>query len=201
MARLRQSFNLLLLFVFTYCCCCCWAQKSSSTTNIDTRRYANLCVQSGNNKSMYVPIQDKDKRGHAILKLAIQVSTLASIASKDSPQHKAMCFMIYDDPRKLDPRGNIGAFLDRFILVTLYMNTKGPGWVRSDYWLTKEHECNWYGVSCARKGLFLGRRVVGLDLSFNKVSGYVVHTIGWSIRPALLSYSAGICFLACCLGN
>jgi len=151
-----------------------WAKTTTTTTstNIDTRRYADICVQPG--KSMYVPLKDKDGRGHAILKLAIQVSTLASIVSKDSPQHKAMCWMIYDDVRKLDPRGGkVGSFLDRYVLVTLYMNTKGPGWVRSDYWLTKEHECTWYGVSCTRTGLFLTRRIIGLDLSFNKVSGYV----------------------------
>ena len=152
------------------------AAAAAQTTPIDTRRYANICVESG--KPLYVPIPDKDGRKHAILKLAIQVSTLASVVSKDSPQHKAMCWMMFDDPKRVDPRGgNVHSFLDRYVLVTLYMNTKGPGWVRSDYWLTKEHECTWYGVSCSRKGLWFGRRIVGLDLSFNKVSGYVFFTL------------------------
>jgi hypothetical protein len=165
-ARLFQNFLIILLVIISLSTA--GAQKSST---IDTRRYADVCVQPG--KSMYTPIKDKDGRGHAILQLAIQVSTLQSILTKDSPQHKAMCWMMYDDPRKVDPRGNASFFLDRFVLVTLYINTKGPGWVRSDYWLSKESHCNWHGVSCARRGLFLTPRVVGLDLSFNKVSGYV----------------------------
>ena len=131
---------------------------------IDTRRYANICLQR-------VPVKENDSRGHAILKTAIEVSSLSSIISRDSPQHKAMCWMLYDDPLKLNPRSNRGRFLDRYALVTFYLNTKGPGWVRSDHWLSKESECNWYGIKCGGSVPGLSSRVTGIDLSFNKVSG------------------------------
>ena len=133
---------------------------------IDTRRYANICLHR-------VPIKENDSRGHAILKTAIEVSSLSSILSRESPQHKAMCWMLYDDPVKLNPRSNRGRFLDRYGLVTFYLNTKGPGWVRSDNWLSKESECSWYGIKCNGSMPGLSSRVTGVDLSFNKVSGWV----------------------------
>jgi len=86
--------------------------------------------------------------------------------------------MIYDDPKKADPRGSgvmgggKGRFLDRYALITFYQNTKGPGWIRGDHWLTKEDECMWYGVSCATNKVGT-KRVVGIDLSFNKISGII----------------------------
>jgi len=139
---------------------------------IDTKRYKNLCVKRTKN---YAPIADTDKRAHAILKLGIEVSTLLNIQTIDSPQHNALCWMIYDDKRKPDPRGSGRAkFLDRYALVTLYMNTKGPGWIRSDHWLSKESECSWYGVTCSRPGyLSLSYRVSNVDISFNKLTGII----------------------------
>lgn len=79
--------------------------------------------------------------------------------------------MIYDDPRKVDPRGNKAKYLERYALVTFYVNTKGPGWSRSDHWLSKESECDWYGVTCTRPMMGVTKRITGIDLSFNKVEG------------------------------
>lgn len=68
--------------------------------------------------------------------------------------------------------GGKGKFMDRYALVTFYVNTKGPGWPRSDQWLSKEDECDWYGVTCS--SAVLGpRRVIEIDLSFNKVTGII----------------------------
>lgn len=146
---------------------------TSKKINIDTRRYAGICQQRS-------PIVDNDKRGHAILKLAIESSSLTSILSKDSPQHKAMCWMIYDDPRKVDPRGNKAKFLERYALVTFYSNTKGPGWSRSDLWLSKDSECDWYGITCSKTSIFsFTPRITSVDLSFNKVTGIIPAEIGY----------------------
>lgn len=139
---------------------------------IDTRRYANICLHR-------VPIKENDSRGHAILKTAIEVSSLSSILSRESPQHKAMCWMLYDDPLKLNPRSSRGRFLDRYGLVTFYLNTKGPGWVRSDHWLSKESECSWYGIKCNGSVPGLSSRVTSVDLSFNKVSGIIPAELGY----------------------
>jgi len=87
--------------------------------------------------------------------------------------------MIYDDPKAVDPRSNKNKFLERYSLVTLYVNTKGPGWARSDHWLSKEHECDWYGVLCSRPMMGLSKRVTALDLSFNKVEGIIPAEMGY----------------------
>jgi len=148
------------------------AVTKSKKLNIDTKRYARICRNSP-------PVAENDKRGHAIIKIAIESSSLTSILSKDSPQHKSMCFMIHNDPRKVDPRGNKGKFLERYALINLYMNTKGPGWSRSDNWLSKESECDWYGIKCTRPMFSLRPRVTNVDLSFNKVTGIIPAEIGY----------------------
>jgi hypothetical protein len=148
------------------------AEAATKKLNIDTKRYARICQNRA-------PIEDNDKRAHAILKLAIEASSLTSILSKESPQHKSMCWMIHDDPRKPDPRGNRARFLERYALVNLYMNTKGPGWSRSDHWLSKDDICEWYGIKCSRSIFGLKPRVVGVDLSFNKVTGIIPAEVGY----------------------
>ena len=154
---LLNTFAIALLALFT-------STVVEGKSNFNPKYYKNLCKDRH-------PIQDNDKRSHAIIKLAIEASSEISIISRDTPQHKATCWMIYDDPRKVDPRGNKAKYLERYALVTLYLNTKGPGWSRSDHWLTKESECDWYGVTCSRPLMGITRRISYLDLSFNKVEG------------------------------
>lgn len=161
-----RTFQALLLIALSF------MQAEAKTQQIDTKRYARICKNRQ-------PVADNDKRGHAIIKLAIESSSLTSILSSDSPQHKSMCWMIHDDPRKMDPRGNHARFLERYALVNLYTNTKGPGWSRSDHWLSKEDICNWYGIKCTRSLLSLKPRVTSVDLSFNKVTGIIPAEIGY----------------------
>jgi len=78
----------------------------------------------------------------------------------------------------VDPRGSgimgggKGRFMDRYALVTFYLNTKGPGWQRSDHWMSKEDECLWYGITCTTSYL-TQKRVTEIDLSFNKITGII----------------------------
>jgi len=148
------------------------AEAATKKLNIDTTRYARICQNRA-------PVEENDKRGHAIIKTAIESSSLTSILSKDSPQHNTMCWMIHDDPRRTDPRGNKARFLDRYALINLYMNTKGPGWSRSDNWLSKEDICDWYGIKCTRPLLSTKLRVTSIDLGFNKVTGIIPAEIGY----------------------
>lgn len=171
MQRINASLLLALLLAVT----------AHAKTAIDTKRYAHVCVKNG----FRSPIEERDGRGHAILKTAIEASTLSSILSAESPQHKAMCYMIYDDPKKPDPRSNKKRFLDRYALITFYTNTKGPGWLRSDNWLSKEDECMWYGVTCTRNAIG-SRRVTGIDLSFNKITGIIPREMGYLTELTVL---------------
>mmetsp|Transcript_428 Transcript_428/g.600 ORF Transcript_428/g.600 Transcript_428/m.600 type:complete len:338 (+) Transcript_428:255-1268(+) len=159
------AFLLLALFVS-------FIPSEAATKGINTKLYKSICAGR-------TPVEDNDKRGHAILKLSIEASTLHSILSRETPQHKATCWLLYDDPRRVDPRGNKAKYLERYALVTFYVNSKGPGWSRSDHWLSKESECNWYGITCSNNLFESGKHVVGLDLSFNKVEGIIPAELGY----------------------
>lgn len=156
--------------------------EAADTTKIDTRLYKKLCVTETRS---YDEVKDNDMRGHAILRLGFEVTSYASLLTQESPQNKALCWLLYDDLRKTDPRGmwkrySRERFLDRYALVTLYMNTEGPQWIRSDNWLSKKSECLWYGVRCGRMGLLLmSERVLEVDLSFNSLSGIIPREIAY----------------------
>lgn len=166
---------LLSLFIHTNFHNTMMVESATKKLNVDTTRYADICKGR-------VPIPDNDKRSHAIMKIVIDSSSLTSVLSKESPQHKAMCWMIHDDPRRMDPRGNKSRFLERYALVTFYSNTQGPGWGRSDHWLTKEDACSWFGVTCTNNVLSLNpfqKFVTVIDLSFNKVTGIIPAEIAY----------------------
>ena len=138
---------------------------------IDTKRYSKICKGSG---TRYSEISEKDGRANAILRHLIEHSGALVLQSKESAQHKAMCWLIYDDPKRADPRRGLGQFLDRYALVTLFKNTQGINtWDRRDEWLSGKEVCEWYGVTCSRPYTFspMTKRVTTLNLSFNKVTG------------------------------
>jgi len=161
---------------------------ASVKKKIDTTRLSKVCLSAGTSRG---PVADNDGRAHAILSLVVEKSTYSIFSTANSPQHRALCWMIYDDPLKIDPRTFIssggsnssrGKFLDRYSLVVLYMTTKGPGWVRSDHWLSDKSVCEWYGVECSRVGGLAGLagtiRITAIDVSFNKLTGLLPREMG-----------------------
>jgi len=175
---IKASLLLLLLAVLTRQCDGADTKKKKKTTSkhvIDTNKYANVCVGTSTSKTKepYKALTAKDKRQHAALSLLIDTSSLASIKTKDSPQHKAACWMIYDDSRKIDPRSKRGkaAFLQRYALVVLYHATNGMAWKKSDLWLSSSHECKWAGISCYEYNFLYSGIVERIRLSFNGLDG------------------------------
>lgn len=61
---------------------------------------------------------------------------------------------------------------ERTILVELYLATRGPDWVRHDFWNTRTDICNWYGVACDQQ-----RRVILLNLEHNGLLGTLPSSI------------------------
>jgi hypothetical protein len=59
--------------------------------------------------------------------------------------------------------------LQRFGLATLYLSTSVElGWKVSNLWLSPEHECGWYGISCA-----LNDTVTSISLPSNRLTGTI----------------------------
>jgi Leucine-rich repeat (LRR) protein len=60
------------------------------------------------------------------------------------------------------------AVYDQSILVELYQATRGPDWVRHDFWNTRTDVCEWYGVGCDSR-----RNVILLNLEHNGLLGTI----------------------------
>jgi len=87
-------------------------------------------------------------------------SSILTLASSEalldftSPQYKAACWIMYDDPLTQwqvsnKPKLNM---LQRFILAVMFFSTSNAGcWIKDDepiVFLTNKSECEWHGVGC-----------------------------------------------------
>jgi len=128
-------FLLLLILV-----CLDNGRALAKSSQSKTSKYNNICGSQYGNLT---------KRGHRILERLLDVSDAKSLTHKSSPQHQAMCWIIYKDPANLSP--NFAARLkQRYAAAVLFYATGGGNhkWKQNDSWLTKRHECRWYGVHC-----------------------------------------------------
>ena len=85
-----------------------------------------------------------------------------------------MCWWL-DDLDSKTPAGQQTTFnVQRYILALLYLSNGGDEWLNNDQWMTKAHECEWYGVFC---NVYDGM-VDKLDLSKNNLKGYMPPELG-----------------------
>mmetsp|Transcript_22115 Transcript_22115/g.33425 ORF Transcript_22115/g.33425 Transcript_22115/m.33425 type:complete len:328 (-) Transcript_22115:119-1102(-) len=121
----------------------------------DTKLFLDICISKPKLKS---------KRDEKALQWLLENSGKRSIQSNISNQHKAACWMLHDDPKKLSAGNH--HFSQRYALAVLYFATQGDTkWKVKTNWLSGTAECDWYGVECV-----LGK-VNGLDLGFNDLFG------------------------------
>mmetsp|Transcript_19697 Transcript_19697/g.29226 ORF Transcript_19697/g.29226 Transcript_19697/m.29226 type:complete len:327 (-) Transcript_19697:87-1067(-) len=124
-------------------------------TKFDTKLFLDICLSKPKLKS---------SRDHRALQWLLQTSGKRSIQSNISNQHKAACWMLHDDPKKLSGGKS---FTQRYALAVLYFATQGElHWKRKTNWLSDKSECQWFGVECDTFGT-----VTGLDLGFNDLFG------------------------------
>jgi hypothetical protein len=131
-------------------------------------------------------LQGKQKA--KLLSWLLQATSDSSLKLKASPQHQAACWMLFGDPLRQSIQGNRAAFRQRYALAVFHYATKGPTLWYPDVgspnatksaieqdgskpWLSKSHECSWYGVECTVYIPFTFRTVVGLDITFFGVAG------------------------------
>jgi hypothetical protein len=124
-----------------------FAKSSQSKTS----KYKNICGSQYDNLT---------KRGHRILGKLLDISDAKSLTHKSSPQHQAMCWIIYKDPARLSPNFSV-RLRQRYAAAVLYYATGGGKnkWKQNDGWLTKRHECRWYGVQCN-----YSNQIIAIDL-------------------------------------
>lgn len=112
----------------------------------------------------------------------IEASGESTLLSAASPQHKAACWMLYEDVKQSKSRSK-DLFLQRYALATLHIsstksNTTAWDWplaaddpkaeqVRGHWGSTRHHECQWYGVTCD----YWSKKVTALNLGFLKLDG------------------------------
>ena len=102
------------------------------------------------------PVIDREPRILAKLK---QVSEVTLLEDTKSNQFKAAQWIMKYDPRELHP--NNDDLIQRYILTLFgYATFSSEEMMQNKKWISREHECNWFGVICDNDD-----RVVGLDLS------------------------------------
>ena len=79
-----------------------------------------------------------------------------------------------------------GGLSDRDILVSFYHATGGPGWTRSDNWLTDAPLGEWHGIGVDGDG-----RVTEMSLAYNNLTGSIPPEVGALERLRTLFLSGG----------
>jgi hypothetical protein len=161
------------------------AKSSSETPEALIQTYGNMCAVPESktiNKKLGATIsmspttttaRPLTRKHVATLQWLVAVTGKGSLLLATSPQHQAACWMFYEDPRHIS-KPNL-QFQQRYALATFwYATTHGNStdqqWDVSDRWMTKAHECDWYGMTCSYN--FWGQRIVtALEISFNHVGG------------------------------
>ena len=92
------------------------------------------------------------------------------LSDESSSEHKAMNWIIYEDPLALDPaNSSVEAELrisQRYSLATLYFASPVGQWANATGWLDN-NECEWFGITCD------GEVVTEIDVSQNNVTGTI----------------------------
>jgi len=116
---------------------------------------------------------DKDIENHTTILEAVMTALSPSTgfnifnAEQGSPQYKALHWVINDDPMRLGTAISHASqstsshgladlrlhLVQRFVLATLYYSSEFENWTNSSKWLSKNHECEWYGISCDKQFL------------------------------------------------
>mmetsp|Transcript_2511 Transcript_2511/g.3695 ORF Transcript_2511/g.3695 Transcript_2511/m.3695 type:complete len:670 (-) Transcript_2511:69-2078(-) len=127
----------------------------------------------------------------------VSFTSVGTGAAKTS-QVRAAEWLVRNDPLRLlgaNSKTPLARVFQRYVLVAIYYELNGANWKNNDGWLSDDHECRWYGVSCADKtipstSLFeAGQSQIGqltteeqvlvqLDLEENGLSGNLPDEIG-----------------------
>jgi len=116
---------------------------------------------------------DSNERIEKILYLISTVSNVRDLKNVSSAQFKAACWIMYEDPLKLDV--SYVNILQRYILTLFYFSTNGEGWGSQRNFLSKNTECNWAerGVTCRNN------KVRKIYMGGNNLKGQIPYELGY----------------------
>jgi len=96
------------------------------------------------------------------------------IFQEGTKQIESLCWWLDDLDSKSETAQKNTLNVQRYILALLFLSNGGDTWIDNQNWMTQEHECEWYGVSCnAYEGM-----VDEIDLSYNNLSGPMPPELG-----------------------
>ena len=121
-----------------------------------------------------------EERATLIVTRINSVTELSVIKDSSTPQYKALAWIVNEDKKKLCPTDPF--LVQRYVSALLYYSTSGDDWTKcssktksqcpsddsdvSHRWLSKEHECEWFGLACNDEGI-----IFAVDLHENNLNG------------------------------
>ena len=109
-----------------------------------------------------------------LINLLTRVSGLDMFSGESSNQYDSLCWWLNDLDRLTQDELESTVLVQRYFLALLYNSNGGENWVNNQNWMTSEHECTWYGVSCDRYENVISK----IDLSNNNLVGSIPKEIG-----------------------
>jgi len=107
--------------------------------------------------------------------------TGAIILEADSPQNRALTWILYEDGMNLSHESS--NLVQRYTLMVLYFSMSGDHWINKDGYGTDRHECDWYGTRCIRK-----EAVARIQLENNNLVGKLPQEIGFLSQLREISF-------------
>ena len=89
---------------------------------------------------------------------------------EQSNQHKALCWWLRDITETAYETLQAA---QRYVLALMYYNANGEEWYDDSNWITKYHECSWYGISCE-----YGSIITKINLGSNNLQRNILYEFG-----------------------
>ena len=131
-----------------------------------------------------MPICDVDdwSRVNLVTATILSISGTASFSNAESPQTKALNWVLYQDARRLCHTD--AALIQRYVMAVLYFSLEGPHWKycssntlsacslsQGKRFLSDEETCQWFGVKC------LYGTIIGIRIEDNNLGGVIPNEI------------------------
>jgi len=113
--------------------------------------------QQSNKRYSSNTARNEDIKQHVVL-------ISGDVALQDSPQNKAMMWIMNEDTLQLETKSR--NFVQRYALMAVYHSLNGPYWENNEGYGGDGHECTWHGVACSSSF-----EVTSLSLKNNTLTG------------------------------